>query len=63
MFLLHALDKRINDLTNQLIALEVVGIANEQKYERILKELLELTEQRELFHDTWSKNFPHWFKS
>jgi len=61
MFLLHALNKRINDLTNQLIALKSVGLIKDETsyYKSILKELHEVTKQREDFYETWYKNFPH----
>jgi|15BtaG_2_1085339.scaffolds.fasta_scaffold00065_50 hypothetical protein len=62
MFLLQAIDKRINDLTNQLLAMKVLGFKNEPKREKLLNELYKLTEQREAFYKIWSKNFPYWYR-
>ena len=60
MFLLHALDKRIGDLTNQLIALKSVGYINEKAahYTNIREELLEVTKQRKDFLEAWVETFP-----
>ena len=56
--MLIRISKRINEITNQLIAMEVFGSQNQPKYNEKIKELHELVKQREVFYNNWFNNFP-----
>lgn len=46
-------EKRIEELTEQLILMDAHGIKNGPVYERKLEELFELTALLKIYRDTW----------